>query len=50
MSITEIEAADNQHQHYSRKQTLQDIKGFCKSHGVDIPDRIKQEYSDILTD
>ena len=31
-----------------REQTLQDIKGFYKSRGLDLPDRIKQEYSDIL--
>ena len=43
-----MKAADFQHQHYPRKQTLQDIKGFYKSHGLELPDRIKKEYSDIL--
>ena len=44
-----MKAVDYKQQNTNRRlQTLQDIKGFCKSHGVDLPDRIKKEYSDIL--
>ena len=44
-----MKAADYQQQTINpRKQTLQDIKGFYKSHGLELPDRIKEEYSDIL--
>ena len=44
-----MKAADYQQQNTNRRmQTLQEIKGFCKSRGLDLPDRIKEEYSDIL--
>ena len=49
MPVNGTKAADYQQQTINpRKQTLQDIKGFYKSRGLDIPDRIKEEYSDIL--
>ena len=49
MPVNGMKAADYQQQNTNpRLQTLQDIKGFYKSHGLELPDRIKKEYSDIL--
>ena len=49
MPVNGMKAADFQHKPKDpRWATLQDIKGFYKSRGLDLPNRIKEEYSDIL--
>ena len=50
MPVNGMKAADYQQQNTNpRLQTLQDIKGFYKSHWLELLDRIKKEYSDILS-
>ena len=51
MPVNGLKAADYQHKpNDPRKQNLDNLKGLFKALGKDLPDRIKQEYSDILTD
>ena len=49
MPVNGMKAADYQQKSKDpRWATLQDIKGFYKSRDLDLPDRIKQQYSDIV--
>ena len=49
MPVNGMKAADYQQQTTNhRKERLNELRGFFKSRGLDLPDRIKEEYSDIL--